>query len=275
MVVRLLTWNCNGLSDERKISFLRSNFNDLKGVNFALLVEAHLSDLVHNYREPNDSHAGLCFVISKNYIIRETKDLVNGRIFKVLCESKTKTGTFYNIVGFYGLTSNASAMERKAQFQKTKASLSTDKINILMGDFNFVEDALDRNGKLPNNIVKDRQILGEWNDVKYDSDLIDTFRVVNPLCRRYTFTHANKRSRSRIDRVYITDSESGKVLRHNFMETPWNDHKVVQVGVSDSTERGPGQWALNTDLLKDSSFLRTQRAIFAKTKSEFLTVLEW
>ena len=143
---------------------------------------------------------------------------------------------------------------------------------------NFVEDALDRNGKLPNNIVKDKQILGEWNDVKHDFDLVDTFRVVNPLCRRYTFTHANKRSRSRIDRVYITDSESGKVLRHNFIETPWNDHKVVQVDVSDSTEKELGQWALNTDLLKDSSFVReigTQWAIFAKIKSEFPTVFEW
>ena len=59
----------------------------------------------------------------------------------------------------------------------------TDKINILMGDFNFVEDALDSNGKLPNNIVKDRQILGEWNDVKHDFDLIGTFRVVNPYIR--------------------------------------------------------------------------------------------
>ena len=150
-------------------------------------------------------------------------------------------------------------MERKVQFQKIKASLSTDKINILMGDSNFVEDALDRNGKLPNNIVKDRQILGEWNDVKHDFDLIDTFRVVNPLCGRYTFTHANKRSRSRTDRVYITDSESGKVLRHNFIETPRNDHKVVQVEVSDSTKKEPGQWGLNTDLLKDPSFLREIR----------------
>ena len=138
-MVRLLTWNCNGLYDERNISFLRSNFNDLEGVDFALLVETHLStqnnhncegiknfeithNVVHSYREPNDSHTGLCFVISKNYIIRETKDLVNGRILKVLCESKTKTSSFYNNVGFYDLTSNTSAMERKAQFQKIKAS---------------------------------------------------------------------------------------------------------------------------------------------------------
>ena len=121
-------------------------------------------------------------------------------------------------------------------------------------------------------------MLGEWNDVKHNFDLIDTFRVVDPLCRRHTFTHANRRSRSRIDRVYITDSESGKVLRHNFIETPWNDHKVVQVEVSDSTERVPRQWALNTDLLKDPSFcheIGTQWATFAKTKSESPTVLEW
>ena len=173
---------------------------------------------------------------------------------------------------------NVLLTERKDQFQKIKESLSTDKINILMGDFNFVEDTLDRNGKLPNNIVKDRQILGEWNDVKSAFDLVDTFRVINLLCRRYTFTHANKRSRSRIDRVYITDSESGKVLRHSFIETPWNDHKVVQVDISDLTERGPGQWALNTDLLKDPSFFHeigTQWAIFSKTKSEFRRVLEW
>ena len=122
-------------------------------------------------------------------------------------------------------------------------------------------------------------ILLKMHDVKDDFDVIDTFRAVNALCRRYTFTHADKRSRSRIDRVYITDSESGKVLRHNFIETPWNDNKVVQVEVSDSTERGLGQWALNTDLLKDPFFFvkseHTQWAIFAKTKSEFPTVLEW
>ena len=138
---------------------------------------------------------------------------MKGRILKVLYESKTKPDTFYNIVGFYGLTSNVLLTERKDQFQKIKESLSTDTINILMGDFNFVEDTLDRN------IVKDRQILGEWNDVKSAFDLV---RVINPLCKRYTFTHANKRSRSRIDRVYITDSESGKsygiiLLRHRGM----------------------------------------------------------
>ena len=86
---------------------------------------------------------------------------MKGRILKVLRESKTKLGILYNIVWFSGLTSNVLLTERKDQFQKIKESLSTDKINILMGDFNFVEDTLDKNGKFPNNTVKDRQILGE------------------------------------------------------------------------------------------------------------------
>ena len=34
-----------------------------------------------------------------------------------------------------------------------------------MGDFNFVEDALDRNGKLPDNLEKYRQILFDWNKI--------------------------------------------------------------------------------------------------------------
>ena len=103
----MLTWNWNGLSDERKINVLRGNFNDLKEVDFTLLVEAYLSDqnnhncegtkdfetthnAVHSYRETNDSHPGLCFVISKNYIIRETKDLVKGRILKCYLNQKRK-----------------------------------------------------------------------------------------------------------------------------------------------------------------------------------------
>ena len=61
-----------------------------------------------------------------------------------------------------------------------------------MGDLNFVEDALDRNGKLPNALEKDRYLFSEWKNLKDDYDLIDTFRVLNPLIRRHSFTHPNK-----------------------------------------------------------------------------------
>ena len=69
--------------------------------------------VAHSYRQSNDSHGGLCFVMSKNYIIRETKDLVKGRILKVLCESKTKPDTLHNIVGFYRWPNIESFTDRR------------------------------------------------------------------------------------------------------------------------------------------------------------------
>ena len=43
-MAKLVTWNCNGLSDSKKIDFLKSNFSGLKKVDFTLLIETHLSD---------------------------------------------------------------------------------------------------------------------------------------------------------------------------------------------------------------------------------------
>ena len=148
-----------------------------------------------------------------------------------------------------------------------------------MGDFNFVEDALDRNGKLPNNLEKERQVIFDWNKIKTDFDLVDTFKILNPLSRRYSFTHQNKKSRgSRIDRIYVTDKESGKIMKQGFIDTPWRDHKIITVEMNETSERGPGQWALNTDLLKDPKFLEEvedQWKYFAQAKDKFSSKLVW
>ena len=118
---------------------------------------------------------------------------MKGRILSLKCESKLETGKVYNLVGFYGYTSNRPLLLRKEQIITLKEALSPNCINILMGDFNFVEDPLDRNGKLPNALEKDRYLFSEWKNLKDDYDLIDTFRVLNPLIRRYSFTHPNKK----------------------------------------------------------------------------------
>ena len=252
-MAKLVTWNCNGLSDSKKIDFLKSNLSGLKKVDFTLLIETHLSDsngvidelrdleitheVTHSFRNQSDTHAGLCFIISRNYSV------IEGRIPNLKCESKAEPGTIYNLVGFYGHTSNKAASLRQDTVNALKDALSMTHTNVLMGDFNFVEDSLDRNGKLPNNLGK-----------KTDFDSVDTFRILNPLSGRYSFTHQNKKSRSRIHRIYVTDKESGKVMRQGFIDTPWRDHKIITVEMNETSERGPGQWALNTDLLKDPKF---------------------
>ena len=73
-------------------------------------------------------------------------------ILNMECESKTKPGTIYDLVTFYGQTSNQAVSLRQDTVNALRDALSMTHTDILMGDFNFVEDALDRNGKLPNNL---------------------------------------------------------------------------------------------------------------------------
>ena len=68
---------------------------------------------------------------------------MKGRILSLKCESKLETGKVYSLVGFYGYTSNRPLSLRKEQIITLKEALSPNCTNILMGDFNFVEDALD------------------------------------------------------------------------------------------------------------------------------------
>ena len=49
------------------------------------------------------------------------------------------------------------------------------------------------------------------------------------------------KNRSRTDRIYLSDKESGRVLRHNFTDTPWKDHKIISLDLSDVSAKGPGQ----------------------------------
>ena len=86
-MVKLLTWNCNGLADNRKGSFIRSEYNNLQQIDISLFVEMHAIDnekicqdikdfeithkVIHSFRSENDTYAGLMFVISKNYEVTD------------------------------------------------------------------------------------------------------------------------------------------------------------------------------------------------------------
>ena len=72
---------------------------------------------------------------------------MKGRIISLKCELKLDTRKMYSLVVFYGYTSNRPLSLRKEQIITLNEALSPNCINILMGDSNFVEDALDRNGK--------------------------------------------------------------------------------------------------------------------------------
>ena len=64
-------------------------------------------------------------------------------------------------------------------------------------------------------------------------------------------------ARSRIDRIYMTETEGGKIQNTNFYKTPGDDHKIYKINIFDNTDIGPGQWELKVNLLKDPTVMKT------------------
>ena len=84
--------------------------------------------------------------------------------------------------------------------------------------------------------------------------IIDSFRYKNTERRRYTFTSADKKVKSRVDRIYISIDDVGKIQATNFESTDLSDHNIVRLRMARNVEKGPGQWIFNNSILKEKEF---------------------
>ncbi|RDX49566.1 DNase I-like protein [Lentinus brumalis] len=146
-------------------------------------------------------------------------------------------------------------------------SLTTDmlsrralKPDILLGDFNLVEDSLDR---LPPR--RDPQEAVEaLQDFCRTIAVTDGWRQREPATRCYTFCQLSTGSQSRIDRIYTTASISEAA---NDWETTGpgipTDHRLVSLSVTNrqAPHLGKGRWSIPPVLLTDKIFIETAHAL--------------
>ena len=268
---KLFTWNVNGIQNNNvgneKVRFLKHKIHELMDVEICLLTETQkekvskeLFDLgithnvIHSFRKPDDTHAGLAFVMAKSFDVLDVIETEPGRIMTIKCMNKVDK-TEYNFIGHYAYTSSEQVALRSNLINKLYEVLSPNSPNIILGGFNFVEEHLDRNRVGDQYFQNDRQMLPFWKKVKDDFDLTDSYRVVNPTTRRYSFFTNNYKSKSRIDRIYTPSETANKVLRTNFIELFGVVIEFFWIESSSNIQRGQGQWCLNTDLLKDLNYV--------------------
>lgn len=94
------------------------------------------------------------------------------------------------------------AMANSAFWKELKSEMErTDlpKPNVMMGNFNAVEDSIDR---LPNRLDP-TSVVDPLQDLKNKLNLVDRWRTTNPTDKNFTWTDG--RSLSRIDRIYMTN----------------------------------------------------------------------
>jgi exonuclease III len=127
--------------------------------------------------------------------------------------------------------------------------------DIILGDFNLVEDSLDR---LPSHSDPPGTVeMLETFRARFQ--LVDGWRTTNPDEKSFSFLQQSTAVQSRIDRIYmknkILKTASGWKMEWTALNT---DHKMVSVHITDHKVPfiGRGRWTLPLFLLKDKTLIQ-------------------
>ena len=130
--------------------------------------------------------------------------------------------------------------------------------DVILGDFNFVEDPLDR---LPAHF-DNPMIIDNWQSLKSHLSLMDGWRATFPSSLNYTFAQSARQGghQSRIDHIYIQDSMLQFSKEWEIGPSPIHtDHHMVSVRISKQNMPfiGKGRWTLNPTLLRDREVINS------------------
>lgn len=124
------------------------------------------------------------------------------------------------------------------------------KPNVVLGDFNLVEDAINR---IPNK-PDDFQTTETLREFKIRHKLVDGWRKANLKEKGYTWARDSDGTQSRIDRIYVHEDYFNECSRWDISPAPIpTDHKMVSVSVAtpSSPLLGRGRWAIPPRLIKN------------------------
>ena len=270
--LKVTLWNCNGLrasaeSTAHKMGFFDKMF-PLANFSIAVFVETHhkgeddfpsqiidykvTHNILHTPTPIGHSHRGVLVLVRKDLEILSTSICIEGRLlnFKVrdILEDQIHT-----ISAFYGpIPKDVRREDVSALFDNFFNLHSRSDNNIILGDFNFCDNVLDKGKGMDSHDVK---FCRYWDNFKDRVHITDPYREKFPTTKM--FSYHNNKGKSRGDRVYVSDSLVDKVSDLTYHYYPQaNTHKLLTFSLSSPDERGPGYWKLNTSVLKDPPYIK-------------------
>jgi exonuclease III len=198
-----------------------------------------------------DNAAGVAMLLNKGLVNTEGASadvLVPGRA--ILVTLPWHAGEPLKVLCVYAPNdsgANATFWETLNDLLATTPRLKPD---IMMGDFNLMEDSVNR---LPCH-HDDATPVAALGELKSSAGLVDGWRRTHPDKREYTHQHAPNTSQGRIDRIYITDEllplATDWRIDSTVLET---DHWLASVRIS--TPVAPyirrGRWQIPLYVLED------------------------
>lgn len=258
--INIITFNVNGMRDDHKrlaiFKILQS-----RNPNFVLLQETHAQTNAWENEWEGESRwspgtfnaRGCALMASTGSKILKSETDPRGRY--IIAKAQVGMGIVFNIVCVYAPDKPYERVSFLRTLKNTLVEFCGIDPVILAGDLNFVEDPnRDRMGK---DLEKPQFTKGreEFDQIARFFDLCDAHVT---LGKEKSFTWTNKKGdvQSRLDRIYISKTESLSLNSLTSTRTTLSDHKIIQsvIKVKSNLQRGEGYWKLNTALLKEMSF---------------------
>jgi ribonuclease HI/exonuclease III/chemotaxis regulatin CheY-phosphate phosphatase CheZ len=212
--------------------------------------------------------AGVGFVLNKELIVGKKwshQTIIEGRASRLQMEWTEDQGI--DLINIYA----PNDLEEKISFYQNL----NQKINqiknwnqpILVGDFNCVEDAIDR---FP--IRKDDSRLAEELDkLKQKFNLIDGWRAQNEVTKGYTFIQPGTNSMARIDRIYTSRETYKFSLEWGIQVSAGiSDHSLVYAEILKKKMPfiGKGLWKMYSSEIENPSFHKEAKKILLETQKQ-------
>ena len=126
--------------------------------------------------------------------------------------------------------------------------------NIVMGgDWNLVQNTkIDKKGGL----LQTKESIKVVENITSRLQLVDIWRLQNPLIRRYTWRQKQAQIHCRLDYWIISYNLMDWVTQTTILPSFQSDHSPISLTLKylDDCERGKGYWKMNTNLLQDKMY---------------------
>ena len=198
----------------------------------------------------NSSSAGVAILLKNNttFKILSHIEIVIGRLQALFIEINDKPFIIINIYG-----PNKDDVYVFNELNKFIVD-NEDGNFIIGGDFNTVlnENVDRKNGKLNTH----KNIRNKLNEIIICFNLIDIWRVKNPLKRQFTW-HSNTKpiTFSRLDYFLVSEILISSIRNSKITPGYNSDHSIISITVNIiNSERGPGFFKLNNSVILETKY---------------------
>ena len=258
-------------------------------IGILLLQETHMDVVRHNQVQKlfvNRLHilysadpesptrkGGVAIVLNKRFVPSQgagtvrTEEIVGGRALLLTLELNERRKL--KVLAIYAPNDPRENRDFWNELKEFFEENPNKKPDLMAGDFNMVEDSLDR---LPSH--SDQGGTTEaLDDLKQLLGVEDGWRNTYPQTIAFTYLQSNGlKSQSRIDRIYSKPHITTTAREWKISATglPHADHKMVSVQIVDENapNTGPGRWSIPAHLIRDGPLLKyiKERGIEAQQK---------